>query len=306
MDLKTCKLYGIKRKRDLFSLLGIRNIKEIQNIINSYSPYISKKNKRRLIEPVTSEKIKTIQKRIQIILNEIIFDDNVFSGTRGKSYISNGKYHIGNKYVVALDISKFFPNTGRGKIFNFFKNDLCVESDVAKLLTDICTVDLEIIKNIDTEVNTFISENKIKHLKHIPTGSAISCILSYLANYKMFNEISEIAQKQECKCSIYVDDVVVSSQKIINKNLINKIISIINQNGYKIQKSKLRFYQNGEFKRITGNVLAKDGRILVIPNKIRRKMIQTNRNNNIDFITKANKIRGLNQVVHQINIVNNM
>ena len=121
----------------------------------------------------------------------------------------------------------------------------------------------------------------------------------------MFNEISEIAQEQGCKCSIYVDDVVISSQKIINKNLINKIISIINQNGYKIQKSKLRLYQNDEFKRITGNVLAKDGMTLVIPNKIRCKIIKTNRDNRIDFITKANKIRGLNQVVHQINNVNN-
>ena len=35
-------------------------------------------------------------------------DENIFSGISGRSYIDNGKLHLGCKYVLALDISKFF------------------------------------------------------------------------------------------------------------------------------------------------------------------------------------------------------
>ena len=55
MDLTTCKLYRIQRKRDLAVLLKIENIKKIGPISNSYRPYIANETKKRLIEPVESE-----------------------------------------------------------------------------------------------------------------------------------------------------------------------------------------------------------------------------------------------------------
>ena len=45
MDLTTCKLYGIQRKRDLDNILKI-NCKEINKIANSYKPYITNKGKK--------------------------------------------------------------------------------------------------------------------------------------------------------------------------------------------------------------------------------------------------------------------
>ena len=116
MDLTTCKLYRIQRKRDLAVLLKIENIKKIGQISNSYRPYIANETQKRLIEPVESEELKKIQKNIQLLLKEIKYNDNVFSGVPGKSYIDNGKYHIGCKNIVALDISKFFPNINREKV----------------------------------------------------------------------------------------------------------------------------------------------------------------------------------------------
>ena len=35
-----------------------------------------------------------------------------------------------------LDLSKFFPNTHREKIYNFFLKKLKMKPDVAKLITD--------------------------------------------------------------------------------------------------------------------------------------------------------------------------
>ena len=99
MDLTTCKLYGVQRKRDLSNILKI-NCKEINKIVNSYKPYIANKSKKRLIEPVSSVELKKVQKRIQNLLKEIKYDSNVFSGISGRSYIDNGRLHLGCEYVV--------------------------------------------------------------------------------------------------------------------------------------------------------------------------------------------------------------
>ena len=300
MNLTTCKLYGIQRKRDLANILKT-NCKEINKIVNSYKPYIANKSKKRLIEPVSSVKLKKIQKRIQKILKEIEYDSNVFSGISGRSYIDNGRLHLGCKYVVALDISKFFPNTSREKVYKFFKYGMKNSSDIAGILTDLCTIDLSNIADIDKEVIKYINENKIRYKKHIPTGSSISCILSYLVNYKMFDKIVKWGEEYHCKTSIYVDDIVISSTEKINKQLIDRIMRIIKSNGYSIQKKKLKFYDKNEFKRVTGNIISKDGTKLVIPNKIRYKIIKLKKNKKVENAKKEAKLKGYNQVICQIN-----
>lgn len=300
MDLTTCKLYGIKRKRDIRVLLKINSKKNISQICNLYKPYIANKGKKRLIEPIDSKELKSIQKRIQILLKDIKYDENIFSGIPGKSYIDNGLYHLESKYVVALDINKFFPNISREKVYKFFKNKLMNSSDVAEILTDLCTVKLEKISNLDNNVLDYLKDNKIHQMKHIPTGSSISCIMSYLSNIDMFNEISNVAKISGCKVSIYVDDVVISSNKMINNEIINKIISIIKRNGYNIQKKKLKKYYSNEFKRVTGNIISKDGNKLVLPNKIRYRIIKLKNNKHIEKEKKILKLKGYNQLILQI------
>lgn len=300
MNLTSCPLYGISRKRDLLFLLKIRDLKKIEKNLNSYRPYIANKTKSRLIEPISYDELKKCQKRIQVLLKDIEFDENIFSGISKKSYIDNGVYHIGCKQVVALDISKFFPNISREKVYNFFKNEMRNSSDVAKILTDICTINLESVEDLDKSVIEYIKENKIRYKNHVPTGSSISCILSYLANLKMFNEIVDLCKKYNCKVTIYVDDIVVSSEKEINKQLIDKIISIIRRNGYRIQKKKLKYYKNMEFKRVTGNVISKDGSSLVIPNKINYRILKLKKNKTISEEERNNKMRGYNNILKQI------
>lgn len=302
MDLTTCKLYRIQRKRDLAVLLKIENIKKIGQISNSYRPYIANETKKRLIEPVESEELKKIQKNIQLLLKEIKYNDNVFSGVPGKSYIDNGKYHIGCKNIVALDISKFFPNINREKVYNFFKYKMENSSDVAKILTDLCTIDLRKINNLDKNVIEYINEKKIRFMNHIPTGSSISCILSYLVNYIMFDEIDTLCREYNCKMSVYVDDIVISSSEIINNNLISKVIEIIKNNGYRISKSKLKHYKTNEFKRVTGIILSKDGKKLVVPNKIKYRRIKITKNTLLSNEEKERKRNGYDNVIKQIKL----
>lgn len=105
--------------------------------------------------------------------------------------------------------------------------------DVAHILTNICTIDYSEYF-IDKDVKKYFKENNLKRMKHLPTGSPSSCILSYLVNLDMFQEIEKYIRENNCKVSFYVDDIVILSTFKINKNIIEKVESIIKTHGYKI------------------------------------------------------------------------
>ena len=302
MDISKCKLYNLKRKKDLYRVLGIINKLDISNNINKYKPYIEEGAKKRLIEPTLNKnsKLALIQKRINKFLQMIEYNDYVFSGVKGKSYIANGRYHLGCKELVAIDISKFYPNIHREKAYKFFKNILNCSSDVSNILTNLVTIDLTKIENVDKDVFEYIQEKDIKTLNHLPTGVATSALLSYLVNIQMFEKIRLFCISNNYKMSVYIDDIVISSSKKIHNKNINKIINIIEKNNYSISKSKLKHYKENEFKRVTGSIISKNGTKLVLPNKIKRKKIIIKADSNLSNICKANKIRGLDQINKQI------
>lgn len=174
--------------------------------------------------------------------------------------------------MVKLDLSKFFPNTHREKIYQFFLKKLRVTPDVAKLLTDFTTVNYKDSFNIiDIEVEEFINIKNIRNMNHLPSGTSTSQILAYLANIDMYDEIIKYTNSQNILCSIYVDDITLSSQKPIHKKQIERIRNIITKNQHKLNIKKSIYYGPEEYKKVTGYVISPKYK-LVIPNKTRYKI----------------------------------
>ena len=216
MDYSKSPLFGLTRKRDLNNLIKVR-VKDNNNFNLQYKPYIEKKPKKRLIE-APKHNIKTIQKKIKKYLDCIEYPNNVFSGIKGRSYIDNAYFHIESNYFLKMDMSKFFPNTSREKIFNFYSKKMKMSNDVASILTDLSSVNITNI--MSNEVKEFINEKGIKYTNHLPSGSPISSILSYLANIDMFDELNKLAKKNACIVSFYVDDIIFSSKNKIPNTLL--------------------------------------------------------------------------------------
>lgn len=269
MDFKNCELYRIKRKRDLFILLHIDESKLIYEI-NKYRVCI--KDKKRLLEK-PSEELKKIQRIMLNKLYQLNFPEYVFSGVKGRSAFSNAIYHINCKYMLKLDMSKFFPNTHRNKLYEFFKEKLKMSPDVASICTDIVTVNYN-KENvvIEDEVYEFLKLKKIKNTNHLPSGTPTSQILSYLANIDMFDEIIEYTNKHKLQCTIYVDDITISSKsRNITKKEESEIKNIIRKHNHKLSKGKTIRYKANEYKKVTGFVISSNIK-LVIPNKIKSKI----------------------------------
>ena len=294
MDFSLCPLYELSRKRDLNSI--IKTKVHNTNIYNlQYKPNIEKRPKKRLIEAPKKE-LKILQKRIKKELDYLIFPENVFSGIKGRSYIDNAYYHINSNYFIKMDLSKFFPNTNREKIYKFYKDKMKMKSDIAAILTDLSSVD--ITNMMSDEVKSFINEKGIRHTNHLPSGSPISSILSYLANIDMFNELNSLAKKYNCIVSFYVDDIIFSSKYKIPKSLINKAEKIITKYGQIVNLDKTKSYITNDFKKITGCVIKNHE--LIIPNKTKYKIAKLLKQDNYTQ-KEINSILGLINNAHLFN-----
>lgn len=170
-----CPLYGLKSKKLLKRLLRINNNQMMRqtHIASLVSPYIDKSGKPRLIEP-PHEELKIIQKRIKNCLGRITVPDNVFSGIKGRSYADNARFHVGNnrRNLYKIDLTAFFPSITRDTVYRFFAEDLLCSPDVAQLLTDLTTIDLETsnTKNID-EIRLFLKEKGVSTYNHLISGA---------------------------------------------------------------------------------------------------------------------------------------
>lgn len=268
MIFNKTKLYGITRKRDLKVILKTDLPKTfVKNANKQYKPFIYKYPKPRLIEN-PHRNLKLIQSRIKDLLFEMDYPDYVFSGIKGKSYIGNALYHINSSYFLKIDLSKFFPNTHREKIFDFFAIKLNMNNDIADIMTNLTTVNLKELMN--NEIKEFLDIKKITSYNHLPSGSPISSVMSYLANIDMFDEIVNLCYKNNYIITIYVDDITISSDNPIDKKIVSIISKIIKKNYHKMNRSKLKTYETSDFKKITGCVIKKNE--LIIPNKTRYKI----------------------------------
>ena len=121
IDYTKCKLYGINSKKYLLFLLHMDKCFLRQSYcLKEYSPFLKEQNgKKRLIEN-PSQNLKKIQTIIKNHLSELDIPENVFSGVKKRSYITTAKYHQNSNYLLATDISGFFPSISREKVFNFF------------------------------------------------------------------------------------------------------------------------------------------------------------------------------------------
>lgn len=122
--------------------------------------------------------------------------------------------------------------------------------DVAKICTDITTINYK-DKNVYIEDGVY-DYMKAKHIKiknHLPSGTPTSQILSYLANLDMFDEIINYCKEHNLLCSIYVDDITLSTNRKISFEEEKQLKAIIKKHGQKISKGKTIRYDNNEYKK---------------------------------------------------------
>ena len=130
--------------------------------------------------------------------------------------------------IINIDITYFYPSTSKAKVQAFFGYTLQYPTDIAKYISEICTV-----KN------------------SLPTGSPLSSALAFWANKSMFDEIYRVAKSRSITMTVYVDDISFTG-RAVNRNFLKKIIQIIEKYRHKIKKEKIKFFPENSIKFVTG------------------------------------------------------
>lgn len=218
-EVSCSPLYGLSNKRKLAELLGVDvsmlSRAKCSKLGSQYRIFTDEKTRRFITEPVGD--LLLIHKRLLKLFCRIAPPDYIHSAIKKRSYKTNAEQHIGGENVLKIDIKKFFPSVKFHYIHNFFLSNLKCSPDIATLLARLCTV-----KTADYGV-------------HLPTGSCISPILSFLANRGLFDAIKTLCDKQQCVFTLYVDDMTISG-KNASRALLSDIAGEIHKRGYRYHK----------------------------------------------------------------------
>lgn len=243
--------YKLKTKSKLAALLGV-SIPELFLLgkdDGNYSVFeqLSKKGKSRQIQKPL-DALDIVHTRIASLLSRIALPDYLHSGKKGHSNISNARTHLNSEKMMTADVKSFFPSTSRMMVFSFFFSVMKTSSDVADVLSNICTCHGQ-----------------------LPTGSRLSMPLAYFANSRMFDEINKLCRKLKVNMTVYVDDLTFSGGNV-NRLFCSVIRKIINKHGHTMHPTKTRMYASDEPKLVTGVIVI--GNVLKVRNEQHRLMTQ--------------------------------
>ncbi len=178
--------------------------------------YLDGTPKQRIIRP-SYRKLKEVQRNIKgNILSSIPLPSNVYGGVKGKSNITNGARHKGNKYVLTTDLQEFFPSVSHKDIFNLFLK-LGYSDHIAHWLTKLTSIEFE-----------------------LPQGTRTSTHIANLVFLNIDLKLIKICQDNNITYTRYVDDLTFSSQQDFT-DLIPSILSIIIESKFKISWRKTRY-----------------------------------------------------------------
>lgn len=240
--------YKLRSKARLASILKISCFELKSHLKTAESDYsefdLTNPNgkKRHIEEP--KPKLKRIHKRIENLLSRILLPDYLFCPVKRRSYVGNAKQHVTAKQIDILDIKKYYPSTRASRVFQFFYEIMQCDRDVAGVLMALCTF-----------------------RGHLPTGSPLSPILSFLAHKKMWDRIAVMVKEAGCMMTVYIDDLTISGEKV-SGGLVWEIKQEIKNTGLLYHKEKT--YKGNRARKVTG-VIIKDGEMRV-PNSKHLKM----------------------------------
>lgn len=218
-NIERSPLYNLSNKRKLADLLGVEISKlsslERSGLTSQYRIFTDKNTRRFITEPIGE--LLLIHKRLLQLFTRIAPPHYVHSAIKKRSYKTNAEKHVAAENVLKIDIKKFFPSVKFHYIHGFFLSTLKCSSDIATILAKICTIKTQ------------------KYGVHLPTGSCISPILSFLSNRRLFDSINTLCESRGCIFTLYVDDMTISG-KNASRDLLTMIATKIHQYGYGYHK----------------------------------------------------------------------
>ncbi len=213
--------------------------------------------------------LKAIQ---QQILNEILARVPVHSRAHGfvngRSIITNATPHIGQAYVLNLDLKDFFPTITYARVCGLFAS-LGYPLSVARELAFLCTTDdrqLETRLIGNKKTTLYVSHDINRLVQGAPTSPAISNLIARRLDARLYG----LARSLGFTYTRYADDLTFSGpDKEKALRILDVAQRIIAAEGFVVNQEKTRLYPQSTRQIVTGIVVNTQ---LSTPRQLRRQI----------------------------------
>lgn len=166
----------------------------------------------------------------------------VMGFTYGRSIVDNAKAHLGQNYILNLDLKDFFPSIKQARVwkrlqlapFNF-------PQDVASVIAGLC------------------SYKKGEEEYVLPQGAPTSPILTNIVCERLDHRLLGVAKRFNLRYTRYADDMTFSSMHsvlTIGGEVYQEIIKVIEEQGFTVNSKKTRLQKVGARQEVTGLILS--------------------------------------------------
>jgi RNA-directed DNA polymerase len=219
--------------------------------------------KSRLLEAPKS-RLKAIQRHIlDDMLALIPVHEAVHGFRRGRSIVSYAAPHVGQRFVMRLDLRNFFPSVGLGRIRAIFRTAGYPET-VARLLAGLCT---NVVPTDVLEQPGWKGERQFDRslfvLPHLPQGAPTSPFLANLAAYRLDCRLTALAETVGARYTRYADDLAFSGGQDLERTARRfqvQVGCIALDEGFTINYRKSRFMRQAVRQQLAGIVHANTSR----------------------------------------------
>lgn len=227
-------------------------------------------------EIITYKKGFNKLKLLHHFLNEAVFnriniiDDVVFSYRKGVNVLNCVYPHRTSDFIFKTDINNFFSSFSREFI----------EIKLNQIFGDFIISDINLFLPQIVDIVTY--DNKL------PIGVSTSPSLSNILFNDADRKIKSFANNNQYIYTRYADDIIISSNETINKEItFNKLQEIINSESYSfiLNEDKTKLLRKGNVRKIMGICILPDGHISVdrkLKNNIETKLYYISKLKNIN------------------------
>lgn len=195
-----------------------------------------------------STNLKIIQRNLARELDDLRFFKPCVNGfVKGRDIRRNASVHVGERFVLNIDLEDFFGSINYGRVFGLLsKPPHSIHPKIAAAIAKACTLN-----------------------NSLPQGAPTSPVLSNLVCAKMDSELIRFASLNRCKYTRYADDLTFSTNRssmpIASLNraadgtsyceISSTLRAIIESNGFRINEKKLRLRENTTRQEVTGLIV---------------------------------------------------
>ena len=167
-----------------------------------------------------------------------------FAYVKGGSHINNAKQHIGAKELLKIDLVNFFEHITFSSVKEVFRE--CGYSDkLSHQLAKLCC-----------------------NRERLPQGSPTSPTISNIIFLELDNKLESLAKKHNIIYTRYADDICFSGE-LVSEEFYSIVRSLIESEGFHINKKKSKILKSNHRKVVTGLVVS--GPTIRVPKKYRRE-----------------------------------